>query len=582
MAIAILQNAGAGKPGQYKEFDITDNGMRILEPDPGYSLDYALLDVNVQPGEQKEIPEINKTGENTVDIVFETMTVGVKINANVPSADGNRTLIDGSITSYEIPEGTAKIRNCCFYGCNNMTYVKIPESITGIGDGAFSGCEKLKNVTLPCSINTIGDLAFKGCTNIDTYDFTAFKKIPSISGNALGDPGTQILVPRELYGEWVKSSGWAEYKNYIVAWGKSAPYRDKFKIYVDAKGLHEILKVASLKNWGIGEHKVLYEGNVPFLRIYGDGTSEEAFAIVLNDENTITGKYLVFAYRIPTSKEEKDKISWMQIYANTTKAELTGEGDLIGLRVKQDGKWHVAVIDLAEAINSEQGVRNGLCESQFIANSDGTYTIQKLRIDWFNRVTATDSYVDVAYVGICDSIDNARSADADYEGLEAMPDDFENQLVAKAVKSTYNGMEYVTITDTLDSTGEKYIEFYQGELVALGTSRYGGVLYRNASGRQGEVYISSSTSLEDAWTSYCPVFYDTKDGWHYAIFTLPAEGGYKDSVCRRWRYDYFNQLTSGSEQEIDIAFIKFFTDEKQAREYCEGYMKKYGLNQEET
>jgi hypothetical protein len=47
-------------------------------------------------------------------------------------------MIEGDITSFEIPEGTTKIRPHCFHGFNfGERSLYIPESIFEIGDNAF-------------------------------------------------------------------------------------------------------------------------------------------------------------------------------------------------------------------------------------------------------------------------------------------------------------------------------------------------------------------------------------------------------------------------------------------------------------
>lgn len=37
-----------------------------------------------------------------------------------------------------IPEGTQKIEECAFFGCNRLTSVVIPDSVTEIGKWAFA------------------------------------------------------------------------------------------------------------------------------------------------------------------------------------------------------------------------------------------------------------------------------------------------------------------------------------------------------------------------------------------------------------------------------------------------------------
>lgn len=81
------------------------------------------------------------------------------------------------LTSIEIPEGVASIRNQAFYDCISLQSVTIPESVTVIGNGTFEGCEGLTSITIPSSVTSIGQLAFEGCEGLTSI--TAYKMEPS-------------------------------------------------------------------------------------------------------------------------------------------------------------------------------------------------------------------------------------------------------------------------------------------------------------------------------------------------------------------------------------------------------------------
>lgn len=356
---------------------------------------------------------------------------------------------------------------------------------------------------------------------------------------------------------------------------KATPKQENFNIYLGADELSNLANTSVLGNKlvkGISRSEVLYDGTVPFLRMYGNGTSAEAYAQVANIEGQTTGKYLTFAYRLPTSNTESH--NFFQIYANTTGAAPSGNGDLFEIRTYKDDKWHVVAIDIEAAIANSKKVYDGVYGSQFNGNSDGTYTIKRLRIDFFNQLTSTDSYIDVAYIGICNSLELARSADVDYTGYEYNAERLLSQSWS-AVSGVYNGMEYVTVTATTDSSKEAYIQLFSNERITPNVSRYVGVLYRNAPGGSIEFFSSSNTTYVDC-SEY--VRYDTSEGWHFAVVDLRFI--YEDSVCRRLRLDYFNSLEADTEYSIDFAFIKFFSSESEANAYYQDYVNTYNLNAE--
>ena len=132
---------------------------------------------------------------------------------------------------------------------------------------------------------------------------------------------------------------------------KSPVNDDFFNVYVGADDLKAILDYnvlgQKLSN-GVGASEVITEPNgVEYVRSYGDGVSDEAFAVTKNLENKVTGEYLVFAYRLPTTNTVQSEF---QIYANTIDETVTGSGDMFWVDSEYDGEWHVVVIDIEQAI----------------------------------------------------------------------------------------------------------------------------------------------------------------------------------------------------------------------------------------
>lgn len=82
-------------------------------------------------------------------------------------------------TSLAIKEGTLRIANSAFFGCEGLTSVTIPNSVTSIGGGAFNGCSSLTSITIPNSVTDIGEGAFSYCRSLAS--------IKVASGNARYD-----------------------------------------------------------------------------------------------------------------------------------------------------------------------------------------------------------------------------------------------------------------------------------------------------------------------------------------------------------------------------------------------------------
>lgn len=76
------------------------------------------------------------------------------------------SLIDKSATTIDIPQGTTKIGNTIFRGCQNLTTVNVPNSVTSVEDGAFYVCSKLTTVNFPSNMTSFGSNTFYNCSKL--------------------------------------------------------------------------------------------------------------------------------------------------------------------------------------------------------------------------------------------------------------------------------------------------------------------------------------------------------------------------------------------------------------------------------
>ncbi len=111
--------------------------------------------------------------------------------------------------------------------CYNLEHIYLAEGITTIrtgnstsGSSTFvKGSKSLKKVVFPSTVTEIGGYAFEGCPTIEVLDFTKCTQVPTLDGtnafNAI-KPYCKILVPAELYEQWITATNWTAYAPYIV------------------------------------------------------------------------------------------------------------------------------------------------------------------------------------------------------------------------------------------------------------------------------------------------------------------------------------------------------------------------------
>ena len=126
-------------------------------------------------------------------------------------------------------------------GCGQKSkYTYIPSSVTSIGSSAFYNCSSLQSITIPSNVTSIGSSAFYNCSSIYfaeirsdakidsyTYNFQGYKcrydfrnctSVPVLSASSGLNPNSRvdfIIVPDNLYDEWIAATNWVAYASKI-------------------------------------------------------------------------------------------------------------------------------------------------------------------------------------------------------------------------------------------------------------------------------------------------------------------------------------------------------------------------------
>ena len=111
----------------------------------------------------------------------------------------------------------------------------------------------------------------------------------------------------------------------------------------------------------------------------------------------VSGQYAVIKYRLPTGISKFDNFD---VFASTTTTAATGNGDQVRFKAYIDDQWHIVIIDLSKL-------------SEVHASSDGTYSLNFVRWDFLNGKVSSDMYIDVAYFGVHDDLNEIYTMELD-------------------------------------------------------------------------------------------------------------------------------------------------------------------------
>ena len=311
---------------------------------------------------------------------------------------------------------------------------------------ADANCEVMESVFLPKAKTTDGKTAeftISGGHNNNTVRIYGFHKL------------TAPIIEECVNGEWVKydvssfstkdgeGNGYY-YDGYMVYYDGNGTYSYSFviemnngearkfrisadkdfegwpeKVPVDEKvevndpiNVHlnpeEIFKATSGMS-SLSKSEIADDGS--YVRVYPNPDAGEAYSILFSASGVAyenlesTGQYIMLKYRLPANASTDMGV--IELFANTDSPSPLGGDRVWYEKPIHDGDWHVLVFDASKLI-----------ASHFKANADGKYKSQFLRLDFFNKEDLpSDIYLDIAYLGMCDSWETVCSFNSDMEEI---------------------------------------------------------------------------------------------------------------------------------------------------------------------
>ena len=173
----------------------------------------------------EEIRSIESGGSvNTfADTMIDTTGEGTKQITTVIVAEGVTELKDiayyraGFLMAINLPKSLVKIGSKSIEYCDNLKRIDIPASVTYIGDEAFYGNSLMEYANIPKGVSEVPALVFGECRKLRAVYFEERESVPVLKNvNAFQLTSCKIVVPDNLYDEWIVATNWSTYADRIV------------------------------------------------------------------------------------------------------------------------------------------------------------------------------------------------------------------------------------------------------------------------------------------------------------------------------------------------------------------------------
>lgn len=100
--------------------------------------------------------------------------------------------------------------------CNTVKEIYVDSNIFNISDSAFQNCRCLNSVVCFGNITNIGTNAFYNAKSLSILDLSHNTSIPTLSANVFNGIDCKIIVPDDLYEDWIVATNWSTYASQIV------------------------------------------------------------------------------------------------------------------------------------------------------------------------------------------------------------------------------------------------------------------------------------------------------------------------------------------------------------------------------
>lgn len=173
------------------------------------------------------------------------------------------------------------------------------------------------------------------------------------------------------------------------------------EIFISALDIANKYPTVTPDNGGV---RLVTDDGECYVRVKGGGASSKKYncLYVYDGGNEVSGKYMVMKYRI---NKNHLKQRYFYFCASTLNDSYENSRELGEFVVSEDGKWHIAVIDLTKLIGGYNG-------SYFRKDENGRYVAKYIMLQPNTTLSGkgnTGCSTDIAYIALCDKLSDVGS-----------------------------------------------------------------------------------------------------------------------------------------------------------------------------
>lgn len=114
-----------------------------------------------------------------------------------------------------LPDSIDSIGKDAFYQAYYMENLDLPDSVKSLGNGSISRMNLTKFIA-PANLETIGSSVFFEMFSLAVADFRKVAKVPTLGSSNFNKGNPKIVVPDNLYDEWIAATNWSSLASKIV------------------------------------------------------------------------------------------------------------------------------------------------------------------------------------------------------------------------------------------------------------------------------------------------------------------------------------------------------------------------------